>query len=152
MDPGGSERDQGEGGKMNEARQKIMAIIGESGCYLLSIVHLAEGMLKERLDAVEIYLDALANKYMQADCFILEPAALMAMMVPGNWTMMKADRDRPTGPGELEILRYERKTTLKTYGHFVVGNGLGAVAWDPLGDALTVNGGELVSKRLFRRV
>lgn len=137
---------------MNEPRQKIMATLGDGGCYLLSIVHLAENILQERLDAVVIYLDALANKYMQEDCFVLEPARLMGMMVPGNWMMMKVDKDRETPPSAFEILRFERKTTLKTFAHFVVGDGKGGVAWDPLGDALTVSGGELVSKRVFWRI
>jgi hypothetical protein len=53
--------------------------------------------------------------------------------------------------GEHEILYFEREDTLQTWGHFVVGDGLGVVCYDPYGDSMTVKKGKLTSKRIFRR-
>ena len=64
--------------------------------------------------------------------------------------MTKEDSKYKPLPGEIVIYRYERVTTLKTYGHFVLAGTDGAVEYDPLGTSQTVMHGKMVSMRVFR--
>ncbi|HXK36974.1 MAG TPA: DUF261 family protein [Candidatus Paceibacterota bacterium] len=137
---------------MNTPRQKICKALGEAGCYLLCIVHLAEKILRERIDAEELYEAAEVTEVIEADCFVNDPAKLMKMMVPGNWKMEKYGMAYQLKEGEAEITRYERTTTAGTLTHFVVTDGKGGVTYDPLGDSQCVKLGKPVSKRVFRKV
>ena len=53
----------------SESRQKVMKMLGEYGCYFLSLVHLAENITEKRIDAVEQYLEALNKKLSGYDIF-----------------------------------------------------------------------------------
>ena len=137
---------------MSEPRQAIMKAIGAEGCYLLSIVYIAEKILKERIDAVELYVAAEFAKVIQPDCFVNDPAKLMQMMVPGKWQVTKQPTTYNPGDDEYEITRYERSTPASVLTHFVVTGGNGSVVYDPLGDSFTVKLGKPVSKRIFRKL
>ena len=73
------------------------------------------------------------------------------MLTGVAWTATKEPPDYQTVRGEQEILYFERKDTMQTWGHFVVGDGFGVVAYDPYGDSQTVRKGALAGKRIFRR-
>jgi hypothetical protein len=134
-----------------EPRQKLMETLGKNGCYFLSIVHLAENVTKERIDAIEAFLIALSSGNVQQDCFVVAPWTILSRLSGVRWGMRKEAKDYPTKPGELEILRFERQDIGALVGHFVVGDGRGGVAWDPFGESRTVRDGVLVSKRVFYR-
>ena len=55
----------------NESRQKVMKILGEYGCYFLSLVELAERLNGKRIDAVEAYLDALVKRRTDSEAEVL---------------------------------------------------------------------------------
>lgn len=137
---------------MSEPRQAIMKALGAEGCYLLSIVYIAEKILKERVDAVELYIAAEFSKVIQPDCFVNDPGKLMQMMVPGKWQMHKEPMAYKPMDDEYEITRYERSTPAGLLNHFVVTDGAGNVVYDPLGGSLCVQFGKPVSKRIFRKV
>ena len=134
-----------------EPRQKLMETLGKTGCYFLSIVHLAENVTKERIDAIEAFLIAFSSGNVQQDCFVVAPGTILSQLSGVRWGMRKEDKAYPTKPGELEILRFERKDVGAVVGHFVVGDGSGGVAWDPFGESRTVRDGVLISKRVFYR-
>jgi hypothetical protein len=134
-----------------EARQKICKALGESGCYFLCIVWIAEHIMKERIDAVELYSAALFTDVIQPDCFVNDPAKLMKMMLPGDWQMRKMPLEYVPKGDEYEITRYERKTATGLLGHFCVTDGSGHVVYDPIGDSQCVKLGKPVSKRIFRK-
>lgn len=134
-------------------RQRIMAMIGESGCYLLALLHIAEEIAGERIDAVQVYEQATAAGIMRPDCYINDPAELLHLMTGYRFTVRHAmPGELPASVDEWEILRFERQATGATYGHFVVGDGSGHIEYDPMGDSLTVKYGSLVSKRFIRRI
>lgn len=134
-----------------EPRQKVMEALGKTGCYFLSIIHLAEALTKERIDAVEQFLLALAQGFVKQDCFVVDPGAILSELTGVRWGMKKETAEYLPGSAELEILRFERQDVGVLVGHFVVGDGKGAVAWDPYGDSRTVREGKLISKRIFYR-
>ena len=128
--------------------QTIAKRIGDSGCYFLSILHLAN----RENEAIGFYRQALSVGAMEDDCYIKDPPRLLSLVAGGRWSVEHKPADYQTKGNELEILRFERKATTKTYAHFVVGDGRGQVAYDPLDNAQTVAQGKLVSKRIFKRL
>ena len=77
---------------------------------------------------------------------------ILSLAGGGTWSVRHDATDYEPKHGEREILRFERKTAAGVLGHFVVGDGHGAVEWDPLGESRTVAEGKLVSKRIVRRL
>lgn len=134
------------------AVQKDFENIGAEGCYFLSIIKAAENIKNAYLDPYATYLKAIALHYLDEDCYVIDPAALLGMLAGDKYSVTKEPREYTPKDGEIEILRFERVDTTKTWAHFVLGDGKGAVAYDPYGASLTVRSGALVSKRIFRRV
>ena len=130
---------------MNEPRQKLMAILGEEGCYFDCLVHLGEGQVHERIDSIPVFLDALEKNYIKMNCLVLDAAAIMESITGVKWIKRNERPDYEPKPGELEILRFERKSGAGTVVHFVTKD------YDPYGDSRTVREGALVSKRIFSR-
>jgi hypothetical protein len=133
-----------------EPRQKIMLHLGESGCYLLCLVKIAEELRTKRIDAVATYLDCVKYNLCRDDCYILDPAAIMHLLYGGRWSFKKEGENYKPHGGEFEILRYEWATPARIWSHFVLGNGERGVAYDPLGYSNTVARGEVVSKRILK--
>lgn len=137
---------------MNEPRQAYMKLMGEEGCYILSLVHLGERITHERIDAIAIFLEGMQQDLVQSNCLVVDAAGLLSMMTGVQWKKTYQTPDYRPKEGELEILRFERKTGAGTLRHYVVGDGRGLVVYDPLGDSKTVRSGKLESKRIFSRV
>ncbi len=128
--------------------QRIAANIGENGCYFISLLRLVNA----EYGAIRVYKQALSLGIIAEDCYVENPPRLMELVAGGKWSVEHKPADYQTKPNEFEILRFERKTTTKTFAHFVVGDGQGNVEYDPLDDSNTVKYGELVSKRIVRRI
>ena len=127
--------------------QTIAKTLGESGCYFLSLLHIAG----RDNDAIGLYRQAVAVGAMQEDCFVESPSKLLSLAAGGAWSVRHEAAGYVLAPDEIEILRFERKATTRTYAHFVVGDGRGHCAWDPLDKSQTVAGGVLASKRIIKR-
>jgi hypothetical protein len=133
-------------------RQKVMERIGAEGCYFLSLVYAAEAATGKRIDAVEVYEAAVKLSLMHEDCYMVNPARIMEIMTGQKWTGRHGPSDYRPGPGEVMVMRYEHKTTSKTFTHFVIVDDRGNVKYDPLGASNTVRLGQPVSSRIFARV
>jgi len=131
----------------NESRQRVMKTLGEYGCYFLAVVHLAEEIRGKRIDAVEAFVNALEKKWIDSEATMLDPDAIFAVLTGGKFTLRKTDAAyKPIG-NEHEILVFENGT----FKHFVLGDGQGNVAYDPLGNSNTVAKGKVTEKRIFRQ-
>ena len=128
--------------------QSICKKLFDGGCYFLALLHLAQ----RDNDAIGLYKQAVAVGVMDEECYIQDPARLLSLIAGGTWRVVHQAAQYITKSDELEILRFERKATAKTYAHFVVGDGRGHVAYDPLDNAKTVSEGQLVSKRIIKRL
>jgi len=137
---------------MIEPRQRLMETLGATGCYFLSIIRAAEKIMDRRIDAIDAFIFSKNKGWVGSDCFVYNPKLVLSYLTLMNWTMVKESPNYKLVPGEVVIYRYERATTLKTYGHFVLAGFDGAVEYDPLGDSQTVMNGKLVSMRVFRRI
>lgn len=128
--------------------QLICKKIGDSGCYFISLLKIVNCDYA----AIALYQKALDAKIIDEDCFVQDPPSLLSLAAGGTWDVRHEDANYQTKRDEWEILRFERKDTTVTYAHFVVGDGYGHVADDPLGNSRTVAEGKLVSKRIIRRL
>ena len=132
--------------------QRNAELVAEFGCYFLSILHLAEGIIGELIDPLRAYLYAREQDWITAECYVNEPSSILSYFSGARWRNTKEAAGYETRSGELEILRYELRETMTTKAHFVVGDGAGNEQWDPYGNSVTVERGNIVSKRIFRRV
>jgi hypothetical protein len=124
--------------------------INEYGCYMMSILYLAEKNGGESPGAELI--NSLYDRFvrmglMTASCKILNPEHIFAYMgLIVEYTDKHELPTRECGPDELEILKFTRPG----YSHFVAGDGAGGVEYDPMGESITVRDGVLQSKRIFK--
>ncbi len=132
----------------NESRQKVMKIIGEYGCYYLAVIHLAEELTKKRIDAIDFFVQALEKKWVDHEATMLQPAEILGNLTKNRFIVVKEDISYQPKNAEYEILLFENGN----YCHFVLGDGTGKVAYDPLGVSNTVANGKLAGKRIFRKV
>ena len=132
---------------MKQAIQLLAIAYGDGACYLDSLID-ASGSDLDRLKYLQHCID---NKWMQENCFVIEPEEILQDLTSRAWNMHKECPDYKCKPGEIEILRFEWISKPgTTLGHFVHGDGNGSIAYDPMGDRSPVaKYGTLVSKRIF---
>ena len=135
---------------MNEPRQAIFANMGAFGCYLFCIVHLAEQITGKIISDYSALLQGKAQGLIGADCYILDPAGLLAMLTGIRWDFSKEAPEYVAKLGDYIVLRYaweEKKdgVVFAEHTHFVLAD------WDPFGASQTVKNGSVASKRIFRR-
>lgn len=127
--------------------QAICKQLGDNGCYFISLLRL----VNRENDAIQLYRQAVQIGALDEDCFVKIPSQVLSLAAGGAWNVRYETASYIPKAGEMEILRYERKAAMKTFAHFVVGDGRGHVAYDPLDTSQTVTGGQLVSKRIVKR-
>lgn len=136
----------------DRAVQKDLERIGKDGCYFLSIVAAIEQWIGIYLDIHLVYTNCLAAGFIKENCYVNFPDKIATAYIGGGeWEAEKTGMDYKTKESEIEILRYERTEGMDTFAHFVLGDGLGGVLYDPYGASLTVRLGKPVSKRILRR-
>ena len=128
-----------------ESRQSVAKTLGEYGCYFLSVVKLAEEITGKRIDAVEAFVRFHEKKYLDNEATMLNPEAILSELTGKRFSVRKESAEYKTTEREHEILLFANAK----YQHFVLGNGKGAVFYDPLGSSNTVATGSLVGKRIF---
>lgn len=135
--------------------QRTLRRLGESGCYLISVHELARRLDPVNTpDIVTTYEYSVARGWVREDCFVIRPDLVIEWLTGLPWVVEHQSLSYTTGAQEYEILRLEKKTTLRTDAHFVLGDGAGNLYWDPEGLTQTdyIRGGwTFVSKRIFRR-
>jgi hypothetical protein len=138
---------------MKQGIQTFLAEAGEAACYALDIIQIASEESKKILDPIsmlEIGIHIGMIHYGTPDdndnFFVKDPALFLTTISGDEWTVTKESADYIAQPGERVVERWERKVTGSTIGHFRLPE------WDSLVDSKTVKYGQLVSKRVFRRV
>lgn len=131
--------------------QKIAKIIGENGCYFLSLLYLAEKNGKQ-IDALRAYQFCLKKGWIDEDCFVNRPDLILSHYTGKNYSVSIQQLGYKLKQGELCITLYEWKKTLETLGHFVVQNPDGVLEYDPLGNSNTVKNGKPKSYRVFTKI
>ena len=121
--------------------QRICKTLGESGCYFFCLLKFAN---KEN-DAINIYKEALSLNFIDKECYIKDPAALLKHLTNKKYCVIK-QTESPVD-GDLIIARFvNNRTGLK---HFVMVDKNNNVIYDPLEESVTVKEGYIESYRVF---
>ena len=138
--------------------KNLNAEIAAFGCYFCSCLAHAEkatGKTFNAEDVLGIWGKAKANGILGAECFVNDPIGLLALVgVKLNGVFKAENSATPSGYG-FELLHFHRASDTPAgmgnamHDHFVLGDGAGKVAFDPLGQSNTVKYGYLQNKRIF---
>jgi hypothetical protein len=143
---------------MTDDPQRKAKLIGESGCYEISLIYLAEKFSNREIDIIRETAKGIELKEITGDCYMADPGAFFSRLVGADFEVVKAGEGHPLPFNyslktfEYEILRYERPNPEggDPLAHFVVGDGRGGVEFDPWTGSLCVAEGKPVSKRIVR--
>lgn len=145
---------------MKFAVQRWFGEVGESACYALSIIAIAESFARRpwTIGDISLFLERAITKkqiyYNEKDSndpdnfLVQRPDLMLQDLIGGAWTVRKVTENVASfsaSPDELVIYQYRRKTPKGVFYHFCT------PTYDPLGDSLTRRQGELYSLRVFRR-
>lgn len=113
--------------------QKALKYIGDEGCYFLCLRKLAN-----RADdtLLEDYYTCLEHDYMDKDCYIKDPVAILR-----SWGVKWTNVRKSNSYGQIVVYKHN------AFLHFcaLTEDGL----FDPLGESNTVKNGHVDSYRLF---
>jgi hypothetical protein len=129
---------------------RLNAAIHKYGCYFFSILFLSNKYTNCELSCsniLDVYRIAIDGGWMDEECFIHDPQAIFGFM--GLQVYYYDRHDPPTymcGKDEIEILRFQ----YIDWKHFVAGDGMSHVAYDPYGTSKAVRLGKLMDKRVFK--
>lgn len=123
--------------------QEICRQIWNSGCYFLCLLKFCN----EEDNAIKWYKKALSLGYMEKDCYINNPTAILKMITGKNFNVVKQSG---AFAADLIITRYYNPISKKN--HFVITDENAVVKYDPLGKSNTVKNGYPESYRLFTEI
>lgn len=121
--------------------QKICKVLGEGGCYFLSLLHLAN----QEDRAIYWYKRSVDEGWIDEECYLWSPVGLLKALFDVSYTVTiseKIDKD-----ADFIIAKYKNET----YCHYVVVDKKGNVIWDPLEKSNTVKNGKVVDYRIIKR-
>jgi len=139
---------------MKEAIQTFMAEIGESACYALDIIKIAETYSRREFDPLLALQRGIDLGYIKYDpinpnsndnFYVEEPASFLGLLTGELWSVTKEPADYKWGHDEFVVERWERTKGQVTISHFRL------PSWDSLFNSQTVKFGKLASLRVFRR-
>lgn len=144
-----------KGEPMREGIQSFMASAGETACYALCVIRIAEIETGREIDPIRAMQQGIDKGHISFDWedynngynfFMHDPAAFLRMLTEDSWTARHDTADYKSKMGEYVVQRWERQTTGKTFAHFRLPD------WDSLHNSQTVRLGRIVSTRVFWRV
>ena len=128
--------------------KRLNGQINKYGCYFMSILFLVNkhiGLQLSTVSIISVYNQAVKLGIIESNCFVNDPDKLfnnLGMNV--KYTQAHEPPKRKCVEGEIEILCLQ----YPTYNHFVVGDGNGNIAYNPMG--ITAPNYYLKSKRIFK--
>lgn len=134
---------------MVKGLQKTLLELGKYGCYFLSVVKAAERDRGRDCPILPAFFDMKKRGFIGNDCYMLHPDRVLSTLTGKPYTVRRESKDYKAEAGEIEILRFEWRGEGGVSAHFVLGDGNGRVAYDPLDGANTVKNGTVESKRIF---
>lgn len=121
--------------------QEICRILGKSGCYFFCLLR----CVGRCDDAISIYKEVVEKDWMDPDCYVKDPCAILNYLTGKKHTVKKSEVLDPNS--NIVIGRWYNPTT--NHSHFVVMDSNNNVTYDPLGESITVASGAVESYRLF---
>ena len=140
---------------MKDGIQTLLQEAGESGCYAICLVKVAEKFKKKEFDlmkSIQLGIDKKCILYNRNDrndndnFFVCNPATFLYYLTGVHWSCEKKDYPYTAKKGEFLIERWERNKTGVITGHFEMSD------FHPIENSLTVKYGRLVSYRVLKPV
>ncbi len=128
--------------------KRLDQTINKYGCYFMSLLFVSNKYTGYNLSTTvitKLYNDFIKRGFMDKNCYIQNPSAIMRYL--GLAATYNQRHDPPKykcGKDEIEILCLQ----YKNFTHFVVGDGRGNIAYNPMGK--TAPDYYLKSKRIFK--
>jgi hypothetical protein len=119
------------------------------GCYFMSLLWHGVMEKKVSLDPEiidELYMVFQKHGLMTDSCFIQNPIGILKHLGIDARNVRKTHDSYLCSDNELEILQFKAGGEIS---HFVAGDSLGNVTYDPYGRSRSVLEGECISKRVF---
>lgn len=144
---------------MRHGIQTFCKLIGESGCYALCLIDVAEdylrkvGRLEKPLNVINILFQAVDKNYISYDWnnpdnpdnfYVKYPGCFLEAMTGKKWEVRKESPWYQCKDNEFKVNRWERVATGTTYAHF------DREEFHPLSDSLTVKYGNIKSTRICK--
>ena len=135
--------------------QTFLSEAGESACYALSILKIANKITGKYFPVVETLSDCIAKKFIHFNManpndddnfFVSNPDKMLSHLTGIKWSVSKESADYQLKVDEWLVQRWERVRTGVTTGHFRLPD------WDSIINSQTVKYGKVVSTRIFRKV
>jgi len=120
------------------------------GCYFTSLYNLAEretGNIRSKTSVFLLFANALKANWVDGESTVLAPDQIMQSMGSRYRFKAKTDATYQCKPDEAEILMF----TKPGHTHFVLGDGTGKIAFDPLTDH-DMTPYKLTEKRIYKRL
>jgi hypothetical protein len=131
------------------ARQRIFQVLGDTGCFLHAMVEVGQDCCGHYIDTLLVFLQAWECNYVNERCLVLQHRRLMELITGDQWEYRKEAADYQAQAGEFIVEEWQRKDIGVTYTHFIYVRDSGERV-DPLGNSVTVAGGQRQSRRVFR--
>jgi hypothetical protein len=125
--------------QFDEPRQAIMAELGKEGCYIHTLVYIAQQFLKKRIDTIPLFIAAQQSNAIKADCTVMNSAEVLRLLTGLEWwrSILKPSDPLPVGTIALALL-YSRWASPNTkLTHFVAADLDFLVTFDPMGTSLS---------------
>lgn len=127
---------------------RLPKLVNRYGCYFMSLLFLANKYTGFKLSTtviVKLYNNFIEMGYMDKNCYIQNPDRILSNLgLNGVYAQRHDPPKYKCKHDEIEILCLQ----YPTYTHFVVGDGLGHIAYNPMG--ITAPNYFLKSKRIFK--
>lgn len=139
---------------MKPGIQTFLAEAGESACYALSIIRIAELYTRREFDpllALQRGIDVGHIKYNPADTndndnfYVERPDDFLGLLTGELWAVTKEAADYKPKLTDWVVQRWERSRPAGVTSHFRLPD------WDSLIGSQTVKFGKVASLRIFRR-
>jgi hypothetical protein len=139
---------------MKQAIQTFLAEAGESACYALDIIKIAEIFSRRDFDPLVALQRGIETGFIAYDpqnpndnnnFYVKDPASYLGMLTGELWTVTKEYPDYKPMLTDWIVERWERTRGQVTTSHFRLPD------WDSLLDSQTVKYGKIASLRVFRR-
>ena len=136
------------------ALQKDAETIGKYGCYFLSLIAGLKGFSESNLDRkvsvdiFELFEYCQKKGWLDEECTVINPDAIGKFVLGFNCVTRKANIEYKPLTNEIEITKYTRGESGKTWNHFVLTRD-NKVLYDPYGNSQTVAKGKPLDKRII---
>ncbi|MFP3041878.1 DUF261 domain-containing protein [Treponema primitia] len=137
---------------MKNGIQTFLQEAGESACYALCIIKIAEDILGHELDPISSLLLGIEKHCIDYNWqdetdnnnfYVRDPAHFLSGLIGKTVTVRVESADLKPAPHEYAVQCWQRTKTGQVITHFKI------AGWDPLVHSVTVAQGQIASLRIF---